>query len=160
MTDNNHHHHAGPYGFTRRELAALSAIALVCVGLVAVDRWHENRRARAPIWAVEDVVVDARPVAADTSRVPGDTAAVRAVRDYSDAIDINTADVRALARLPGIGPELARRIVAEREANGTFVNLIDLQRVRGIGPRKAAMLSGWVKFSHPVADTAGKGEEP
>ena len=62
-------------------------------------------------------------------------------------VDVNTADRYELARLPGIGPTLAERIIAERERNGPFANLLDFQRVRGIGPKKAAMLAGWVHFS-------------
>ena len=37
-----------------------------------------------------------------------------------DLIDVNTADEALLQRLPGIGPALAARIVADREANGLF----------------------------------------
>ncbi|HWO56678.1 MAG TPA: ComEA family DNA-binding protein [bacterium] len=159
MPDRDSDHHAGPYGFSRREIVALLALALVGCALVAIDHWAESRRPQAPVWALEDVFLEPR-AEPDSARHAGDSAAARPRRDYAQEIDINTADVRALARLPGIGPELARRIVAERDANGAFVNLIDLQRVRGIGPRKAAMLSGWVRFSQPAADTAGKGGQP
>jgi competence protein ComEA len=37
--------------------------------------------------------------------------------------------------LPGIGPELAQRIVADRQARGPFRRVEDLRRVRGIGPK-------------------------
>jgi competence protein ComEA len=36
--------------------------------------------------------------------------------------------------LPGIGPCLAERIVKNRQKNGEFADLEDLQRVRGVGP--------------------------
>lgn len=49
-------------------------------------------------------------------------------------IDINTASAVELTLLPGIGPRLADRIVEDRERNGPFRSLDDLQRVRGIGP--------------------------
>jgi len=49
-------------------------------------------------------------------------------------VDVNTADEDALERLPGIGPALASRIVAERAAGGPFRSLQDLTRVPGIGP--------------------------
>jgi len=48
-------------------------------------------------------------------------------------LDLNTADAQALAALPGIGPALAGRIVAERSANGPFASADDLLRVPGIG---------------------------
>jgi|MudIll2142460700_1097286.scaffolds.fasta_scaffold71533_2 competence ComEA-like helix-hairpin-helix protein len=49
-------------------------------------------------------------------------------------LDLNTADARALAALPGIGAELAARIVAERAARGPFASPEELRRVPGIGP--------------------------
>lgn len=49
-------------------------------------------------------------------------------------LDLNTADAPALAQLPGIGPELAARIVADREARGRFNSVDELDRVPGVGP--------------------------
>jgi len=52
----------------------------------------------------------------------------------SGPIDVNTASIDELVRLTGVGEILAARIVAEREANGSFASLDDLCRVSGIGP--------------------------
>jgi competence protein ComEA len=52
-----------------------------------------------------------------------------------DPIDLNTAGVDTLDRLPGIGPVLARRIVTHRERHGPFHRLEDLLQIDGIGPR-------------------------
>ena len=57
-------------------------------------------------------------------------------------VDVNRADESELDQLPGIGPVLAGRIVAERETNGPFSGYLDLQRVRGIGPKTAEGLRG------------------
>lgn len=54
----------------------------------------------------------------------------------SEGLDLNTADVPELERLPGIGPSLAEKIVAYREANGPFGEVDDLLNVSGIGPAK------------------------
>lgn len=48
-------------------------------------------------------------------------------------LDLNTADAPALAQLPGIGHELAARIVADREARGRFNSVDELDRVPGVG---------------------------
>lgn len=50
-------------------------------------------------------------------------------------VDVNRASVEELTALDGVGEVLAQRIVEEREAAGSFVNLEDLaERVPGIGP--------------------------
>ncbi len=50
-------------------------------------------------------------------------------------VNINTASAIELdAALPGIGPVLAGRIVAYREANGPFAAVDGLMDVEGIGP--------------------------
>lgn len=58
------------------------------------------------------------------------------------AVSLNTADAAALEELPGIGPVLAARIIADREANGPFASLEDLQRVSGVGEAMVANLDG------------------
>ncbi len=53
----------------------------------------------------------------------------------SNLINVNTADAAQFERLKGIGPKLARRIVAYRQTNGRFVTKDDLKRVDGIGDK-------------------------
>jgi competence protein ComEA len=52
------------------------------------------------------------------------------------AIDINKATVNDLQKLPGIGPGLAKQIVAYREKNGPFRRVEDLMAIKGIGFKK------------------------
>ncbi len=65
--------------------------------------------------------------------------------------DINTAPAAELTLLPGIGPELAGRIVAERESSGPFASAEQLQRVRGIGPKTIEQVIPLVICSDPAA---------
>ena len=59
-------------------------------------------------------------------------------------VDINTATVAELERLPEIGPGLARRIEEYRRRHGRFERTEDLMHVRGIGPKKYKALEGYV----------------
>jgi competence protein ComEA len=55
-------------------------------------------------------------------------------------VDLNSATQHELARLPGVGPSLAVRIVERRESVGAFASVEDLRRVKGIGPAKLGRL--------------------
>lgn len=55
-------------------------------------------------------------------------------------VNLNTADAAALETLPRVGPALAARIIAWREANGSFTAIEDLMAVTGIGEKTFAGL--------------------
>ncbi len=52
------------------------------------------------------------------------------------ALNLNTATLKDLDALPGIGPALAKRIVDYREKHGPFKKIDDLEQVSGIGLKK------------------------
>jgi len=54
--------------------------------------------------------------------------------------DINSADAEKLACLPGIGEELAGRIIAYRQETGGFSAIEDIMNVPGIGEGKFAAI--------------------
>jgi len=61
-------------------------------------------------------------------------------------IGINSAGPDDLAALPGIGEELAARIISYREEKGGFSSISELLEVRGIGEKKFAAISGLVSL--------------
>jgi competence protein ComEA len=61
-------------------------------------------------------------------------------------LNVNTASARELELLPGVGPALAGRIVADRQANGAFGTVAELDRVKGVGP---ATLERWEPYIEP-----------
>ncbi len=50
-------------------------------------------------------------------------------------VNLNTADQATLETLPRVGPALAARIIAWRDANGGFASVDDLLNVTGIGQK-------------------------
>lgn len=71
----------------------------------------------------------------------------RAAATSNERLDVDTAGASALDRLPGIGPSLAARIVADRESRGPFGGVEALARVKGIGPALVERLRPLVTFS-------------
>ena len=51
-------------------------------------------------------------------------------------ININTATINELERLPGIGPVMAREIISHRDVSGGFKSKEGLKDVKGIGGKK------------------------
>jgi len=64
-----------------------------------------------------------------------------------ERININTAPVEDLIRLPGIGEVRAQDIVAYREEKGPFGKPEDIQKVSGIGEKTFAKLSPYICIS-------------
>lgn len=62
-------------------------------------------------------------------------------------VDLDTSSVALIETLNGIGPALAKRIVADRDSSGPFGSLAGLSRVKGIGPALSAKLAPQVTFS-------------
>ncbi len=91
--------------------------------------------------------------AANVSRPPLDSIAVQGVRlarplGPGERIDLDRSPAREIARLPGIGPGLASRIVSFRDSSGPFGSLESFDRVPGIGPRILSDVRNKVTFSH------------
>jgi competence protein ComEA len=77
--------------------------------------------------------------AASQSDVSWD-ASIRAARTVS----LNTATIREFARLPGVGPALAERLVQYRALHGQFQSVDDIMHIHGIGPGLRARLDAYL----------------
>jgi competence ComEA-like helix-hairpin-helix protein len=65
------------------------------------------------------------------------------------SLNLNTATVTELIKLPGIGPKKAALIVEWRKQHGSFGRVVDLRRVKGFGAKT-------VKKLLPYLATSGK----
>jgi len=84
-------------------VAALSIVPLVAVAGAETDRAHSGRNQEKA-----------------------------AVADHH-AVNINTADVKSLMTLDGVGRKVAEKIVEYRQAHGPFAKPEDVRKVEGIG---------------------------
>lgn len=60
------------------------------------------------------------------------------------SLNINTASVEEMQKLPGIGPAMAKRIVSARE-EAKFTSVNELLRVKGIGKAKLERIREYVR---------------
>lgn len=88
---------------------------------------------------VDDDTANAQPPATSRNSKKGDTLAPASV-------SINSATAAELQALPGIGPTIAQRIVDYRTTNGPFTKIDDLRNVKGIGEKKLAKITPFVKL--------------
>ncbi len=66
-------------------------------------------------------------------------------------VDVNTASQELLTFVSGLGPALAKAVVAHREANGPFRTREALRQVRRLGPKAFEQAAGFLRV---------RGEEP
>jgi uncharacterized protein len=70
---------------------------------------------------------------------------------------LNTASAPLLARVAGIGPSLAKRIVMHRNERGAFASRRALQDVPGLGPKTFEQCAGFLRIrgaEHPLDASA------
>lgn len=82
----------------------------------------------------EQVLVATQEAAAASAGAGQGAAGAGGAGSGGGLININTADAAGLEELPGVGPVLAQRIISDREKNGPFASIDDLDRVSGVGP--------------------------
>ncbi|SBW06160.1 transcriptional accessory protein [uncultured delta proteobacterium] len=61
-------------------------------------------------------------------------------------VELNTASAELLTHVSGLGPALAKAVVAYREANGPFAKRKDLQKVPRLGPKAFEQAAGFLRI--------------
>ena len=143
---------ASSAGATSPAAAAGSAIYVHILGQVdkpGLYRLHEGDRAVDVVAAAGGLTATADPAGLNLARflTDGEQIVVPAVGEVVAAgpgaggsavpgkVNINTADEPTLETLPRVGPAMAARILAWRQANGRFTAIEDLMSVSGIGEK-------------------------
>jgi competence protein ComEA len=154
---------------TSSERKALWFLAVVALSGGSVRMWRASRPNAEPeavaaldrqLGRVDSVRENPRP-RRGTSKAAKPRArdgAAPAVSGAAGPIDLDRADSAAIESLPGIGPALAARIIANRDSAGPFGSIEALCDVRGIGPAMAGKLRSLVTFTgprRPLSDACG-----
>jgi competence ComEA-like helix-hairpin-helix protein len=125
----------------RRALVMLLVLGLVGQGV----RWLAERPGSSP----GDVeILRALPPQSPTAHRDSIRELSRPLNP-GERIDADRATAGELARLPRVGPALARTIVAYREKHGPFGSLEALDKVPGLGPALLAAVGPHLAFSAP-----------
>ena len=61
-------------------------------------------------------------------------------------VDVNSASASLLAYVAGVGPRLAKSIVAYREQNGPFKSKRELLKVKGLGAKAFEQMAGFIRI--------------
>ena len=75
----------------------------------------------------------------------------------ADLTDLNSADQKEIAQVPGVGPKMAEAIIDHRRLHGPFKSVDELKNVRGVGPVTFEKIRSQFRVGSllqtPVADT-------
>jgi competence protein ComEA len=106
------------------------------------------------------VFMIAHPSVAGAAQTPsGNRSAVKG--EALAVVNINTASVKELDALPGIGARTAALIVEYRQKNGPFKKIEELMNVRGVGEKSFLKLKPQLTVSTIAAGAgAPKAERP
>lgn len=78
------------------------------------------------------VFIEKKP---DVTGINSSTKNIQEVVKNNDKININTASLEELDKVPGIGPTTAQKIIDYRTKNGQFSSIEDLKKLGGIGDK-------------------------
>ena len=110
---------------------------------------------QAPL-AQSDRLEAPSPVGDAPQQAPVTTREPQGVSKDPQLIDLNRASVEDFEQLPGVGPVLARRVVAYRESKGRFHAVEELRGVKGIGQKKLERLRRLVTVAPAAALDKGE----
>ncbi|AKM82454.1 MAG: competence protein ComEA, competence protein ComEA [Berkelbacteria bacterium GW2011_GWE1_39_12] len=120
----------------------LIAVILTGSGLLVWEKIVQSRQSKNEAMELLEKENEAlrQELSGQAKVVAGSEASV--VQGESDKININTAALTDLDKIPSVGPVIAQRIIDYRNENGAFKTIEDLKKVKGIGEKTFEKISG------------------
>ena len=136
---------AGAMSEEERRTVVVTTIVLLLASLL---RFGWESRPMPPVLPPEEIPEEL--VEATRQEVERE-ARMRTPLEPGERVDPNRDPDVELARLPGVGPALAGRILESRDAEGPFRTAGDLLRVPGIGPATLERITPLLDLDDPPA---------
>ncbi len=114
------------------ERFALALVTVLLIGVMA-GIFIGMRANRSPVTLL--------PYERETTESASDT---QNIHITNGKLNINSATVEELSKLPGIGETYARRIVEYRNEHGLFISISDLEKVSGIGKKRLESIAEYI----------------
>jgi competence protein ComEA len=116
---------------------ALAVVLLAALALAIAAWWRWPTEQSALDCPEEQVTLDSQGVA---HCGPGAPLPAGQALTVGQPLDLNAVSESELALLPGVGPELAKALVEERQRLGGFATWEQVDAVPGVGPARLQTL--------------------
>ena len=150
--------------FSRAISVLAGACLIAAIGWFAVDQLKDasattlsaesttlTSTSDSPHWIQQLLSAEeaALVLAADTKTTKDKSKKAAKNKVPTGKLNLNTATVKELSTLPGVGPSKAERVISWRTKNGNFARVLDLRRVKGFGKKSVDKLSQYLTVAGP-----------
>jgi comEA protein len=118
--------------------ATLVVIILLGLGVLGFNYYQKNNAAKedASVATLKQQNDQLRQeLAQGATKQIVSSSAQTAVQNQGDKININTASVEDLDKIPDVGPARAKLIIDYRSQNGGFKTIEEMKNIKGIGDK-------------------------
>jgi competence protein ComEA len=133
---------------TRFQRTLLTVLVLVVVvvtaALVSVKVYHARQVSALTAGLKLGAPVATQQTSGTATKPLPKSSSPDKVKPGDPKINLNTATVSDLSRLPGIGPATAKKIVDYRTAHGPFKRIEDVMNIKGIKDKKFQKIKDFI----------------
>ena len=144
--------------FTDKESTALSFLLVMFLIGVAVDQYKDHAAENRLEKSIPRLLAENEKFKVAAAMLQSEYDSSSIITKLNDdgtlhSIEINSASMRGLTLLPGIGPIIAERIVRMRDSVGSFESVDELLAIKGIGTNKLSKIRPFVIIGDKSGNT-------